>query len=62
MKSNIKLLTVIFILALAGIVEVANAFYDPGLQRWINRDPLGDAKSTPGKGSVRGIYTNDSAR
>ena len=23
-----------------GMVSVANAFYDPGLQRWINRDPI----------------------
>ncbi|MFO1511506.1 MAG: hypothetical protein U1F83_01100 [Verrucomicrobiota bacterium] len=25
----------------------ASAFYDPGLQRWINRDPLGDIASLP---------------
>ena len=25
----------------------ATAFYDPGLQRWINRDPLGDVASLP---------------
>jgi len=23
--------------------RTANAFYDPGIQRWVNRDPLGDA-------------------
>lgn len=27
------------------MVEVAHAFYDPGLQRWVSRDPLGDAES-----------------
>lgn len=24
------------------LVETANAFYDPNLQRWINRDPIGE--------------------
>ena len=47
MKSNIKRHLAILIAMFVGMVEVANAFYDPGLQRWINRDPLGDAKSTP---------------
>ena len=40
MKLNAKPLLVILIAALLGMVEVANAFYDPGLQRWINRDPI----------------------
>ena len=40
MKSNIKRLLLILIAAFVGLVEVANAFYDPGLQRWINRDPI----------------------
>jgi len=47
MKSNIKCRVIILIAAFVGIVEVANAFYDPGLQRWINRDPLGDISSLP---------------
>jgi len=37
----------ILIAALVGMVETADAFYDPGLQRWINRDPLGDIASLP---------------
>ncbi|MFO1511504.1 MAG: RHS repeat-associated core domain-containing protein [Verrucomicrobiota bacterium] len=42
MKLNAKQTPIILILiaALVGMVEVANAFYDPGLQRWINRDPI----------------------
>jgi len=41
MKSNAKRLTLTIVAAFAGMVEVANAFYDPGLQRWLNRDPIG---------------------
>lgn len=40
MKSNIKRLTIILIAAFVSMVEIANAYYDPGLQRWINRDPI----------------------
>jgi uncharacterized protein RhaS with RHS repeats len=40
MKSNIKRLVLILTVVFVGLVEVANAFYDPGLQRWINRDPI----------------------
>lgn len=29
------------------LVANASAFYDPGLQRWISRDPLGDVASLP---------------
>jgi RHS repeat-associated protein len=43
MKSNIKRLILVWTTSFAGLVQVANAFYDPGLQRWINRDPLGEA-------------------
>ncbi len=32
---------------IVSMVEVANAFYDPGLQRWLNRDPLGDIAGLP---------------
>jgi len=42
MRSNIKRLEIL-IAALLGMVEVANAFYDPGLQRWLNRDPIQEA-------------------
>ena len=40
MKSNVKRLLVVLIAIFLGMVEVANAFYVPGLQRWINRDPI----------------------
>jgi len=56
MKSNLKRLTIILIAAGMGMVEVANAFYDPGLQRWINRDPLNDGGSL-----VYGVVLPDSA-
>lgn len=42
MKSNIKRRITILIAAFVGMVEVANAFYDPGVQRWINRDPIAE--------------------
>ena len=40
MKTNSNRLLLIFIAAFVSMVSVANAFYDPGLQRWINRDPI----------------------
>lgn len=39
MKNDLKHLTII-LLVLVYLVETANAFYDPSLQRWINRDPI----------------------
>jgi len=30
------------LLALFGSLHTASAYYDPGVQRWLNRDPLGD--------------------
>ena len=47
MKTNSNRLLLILLFAIVGMVEVANAFYDPGLQRWINRDPLGDVSNLP---------------
>ncbi|MFO1511502.1 MAG: RHS repeat-associated core domain-containing protein [Verrucomicrobiota bacterium] len=43
------------IITLVGMVEVANAFYDPGLQRWINRDPIEEA----GGGNLYSMVFND---
>jgi len=40
MKANPKRLILILLVAVVGMVEDAHAFYDPGLQRWINRDPI----------------------
>jgi RHS repeat-associated protein len=40
MKSNFQRLILVWAATFMGMVEVANAFYDPGLQRWINRDPI----------------------
>jgi uncharacterized protein RhaS with RHS repeats len=42
MKSNTKRQIIILVAAFIGMVEAAHAFYDPGLQRWINRDPIGE--------------------
>lgn len=36
-----SLLPLIFLTILAA-VSTANAYYDPGIQRWVNRDPLGE--------------------
>jgi len=47
MKSNLASLMMALVAALMCASERANAFYDPGLQRWINRDPLGDIASLP---------------
>jgi hypothetical protein len=33
---------VLIVLTLFGSLHTANAYYDPGIQRWINRDPLED--------------------
>ena len=42
-KTPVLAIALIWLLSL---VE-ASAFYDPGVQRWINRDPLGDLASLP---------------
>lgn len=59
MKSNTKNLLVILIVAFVSMVVSANAFYDPGLQRWINRDPLGDIASLPLDAGVISLSVND---
>ena len=40
MKSNIPSLMMIVLAALVCSAERANAYYDPGVQRWVNRDPI----------------------
>ncbi len=40
MKAQVNYMKIILISAFMCMAEVANAFYDPGLQRWINRDPI----------------------
>lgn len=42
MKTNICLLILIS-LAYFSSLGKANAFYDPGTQRWLNRDPIGES-------------------
>jgi hypothetical protein len=43
MNAQIKLLARIFTLsAVLSAPSLASAYYDPGAQRWINRDPLGE--------------------
>jgi hypothetical protein len=46
MKALLKLLT---LLALFSAPRLASGYYDPGVQRWVNRDPIGD----PGPKMVR---------
>jgi len=60
MKPNIKRRVIILIAAFTGMVEVASAFYDPGLQRWINRDPLGEIIEYNLHGYVRNSPTINS--
>jgi hypothetical protein len=38
----IHLFRCLILLSLIGAVNMASAHYDPGLQRWLNRDPLGE--------------------
>jgi RHS repeat-associated protein len=47
MKPMVRLVT---LLILVFLPHLASAYYDPGVQRWINRDPVGE----PGFEAVRG--------
>ena len=40
-KTNAVLVILVLLSYFSGL-NTANAFYDPGTQRWLNRDPLGD--------------------
>jgi len=43
MKTQLKsLLRALALLALLSTANLASAYYDPGLQRWLNRDPVGE--------------------
>jgi hypothetical protein len=43
MKTQMNLMIwLLTLLALLSTPHLASAYYDPGVQRWINRDPLGD--------------------
>lgn len=42
MKTQIKLIWILPLLALFCAPRLASAFYDPGVQRWINRGPNGE--------------------
>jgi hypothetical protein len=59
MKTQMKLLSCFIIVpALLSAPRLASAYYDPGVQRWINRDPLGDhtvALKQPRLGPLRVI-------
>ena len=51
MKTQMKrLLWFLTCLTLFSATQLASAYYDPGVQRWINRDPLGE----PGSSAARG--------
>jgi len=39
------LIWLLTLLAMVSAPQLASAYYDPGVQRWINRDPLGDGGS-----------------
>ena len=48
MKTQMKrLLGFLTLLALFSVPHPASAYYDPGMQRWINRDPLATAGIKP---------------
>jgi RHS repeat-associated protein len=54
MKTQIK--PMIWFLALLCIPHLASAYYDPGVQRWINRDPVREPGSEVVRdGSVGGV-------
>ena len=55
MKSNSQRWIIVLMVALGGMVEVANVFYDPGLQLWINRDSIEEA----GGGNLYTMAFND---
>ena len=41
MNAHVKaLLRLVTLLALLSVGQMASAYYDPGVQRWLNRDPL----------------------
>jgi len=42
MKTTKRIGWLLGTLTLLGMVEPASAYYDPGVQRWINRDPIGE--------------------
>ena len=45
MNAHVKaLLRLVTLLALLSVGQMASAYYDPGVQRWINRDPLGESR------------------
>jgi hypothetical protein len=47
MKRNLALWSAMMLLAVLTSGDKAAAYYDPGVQRWINRDPLLDEKHNP---------------
>jgi hypothetical protein len=43
MKTQVRpLLSALALMFLLSVTNLASAYYDPGAQRWLNRDPLGD--------------------
>ena len=58
MKTRLKsLLRALALLALFSAPNLASAYYDPGVQRWINRDPIGEQ----GGVNLYGFVANDPA-
>ena len=63
MKTRLNLTMIaIIVLALLGSLHTACAYYDPGIQRWLNRDPVGEEGGWNLYGYVANspIETNDS--
>lgn len=57
MKTRIALIRIaVLMVALLGGRQLAVAYYDPGVQRWPNRDPLGD-QGRLAKAAVRGRFS-----
>lgn len=52
MKTTTKIALCVWAFLTLLALEPARAFYDPGTQRWLNRDPLGD----PGHMLLTGFY------
>jgi hypothetical protein len=49
MKSVVEKLSLVALLVLSGAAERASAYFDPGIQKWISRDPIRE----PGFGGLR---------
>jgi hypothetical protein len=57
MKARLSLTKIaLVVLTLFGSLHTASAYYDPGVQRWINRDPIGVSGQRILRGACVGCY------